>query len=194
MSIQVIGVGYDPSIYKLSFPSTRSLMLKEYPPSHINKTIVEIPHIKDNIASFTLNSEEENWKGATLFISYDDKDYKPIASANIQSTYGYIMESSNEEIVVVLRFGKLDATASALVGKEIIKFQNAELIGKNKYKLSDLVREQEGTKKYEHTTGEKFILLDDSIISFEVQRGRKFFLKAVTYGDSLENTETKIVN
>ncbi|WP_353274607.1 hypothetical protein [Wolbachia endosymbiont (group B) of Hofmannophila pseudospretella] len=49
-------------------------------------------------------------------------------------------------------------------------------------------------KEYEHTEGEKFTLLDDSIISFEVQRGRKFYLKAVTYGDSLENTETKIVN
>lgn len=197
MSIQVMGVGYDPSIYKLSFPSTRSLMLKEYPPSHISKTIIEmidLSHIKGNIASFTLINEEEGWKGATLFISYDDKDYKPIASANIQSTYGYIMESSNEEIVVVLRFGKLDATASALVGEEIIKFQNAELIGKNKYKLSDLIKEQEGTKKYEHTSGEKFILLDDSIISFEVQKGRKFYLKAVTCGDSLDNTETKIVN
>ncbi|WP_255324773.1 phage tail protein [Wolbachia endosymbiont of Drosophila simulans] len=197
MSIQVMGVGYDPSIYKLSFPSTRSLMLKEYPPSHISKTIVEILHIKDNIASFTLNSEEENWKGATLFISYDDKNYKPIASANIQSTYGYVIEFTDEGITVVLRFGKIDVmspTVLALIGKEVIKFQSAKLIDKNKYKLSDLIRGQEGTKEYEHTEGEKFTLLDDSIISFEVQRGRKFYLKAVTYGDSLENTETKIVN
>ncbi|WP_265016828.1 glycoside hydrolase/phage tail family protein [Wolbachia endosymbiont (group B) of Lycaena phlaeas] len=200
MSIQVMGVGYDPSIYKLSFPSTRSLMLKEYPPSHISKSIVEmidLPHIKGNIASFTLISEEEGWKGATLFISYDDKNYKPIASANIQSTYGYVIESTDEGITVVLRFGKLDVmnpTVLALVGKEVIKFQDAKLIDKNKYKLSNLIRGQEGTKKYEHTAGEKFILLDDSIISFEVQKGRKFYLKAVTYGDSLDNTETKIVN
>ncbi|BET32518.1 MULTISPECIES: glycoside hydrolase TIM-barrel-like domain-containing protein [Wolbachia] len=200
MSIQVMGVGYDPSIYKLSFPSTRSLMLKEYPPSHISKSIVEmidLPHIKGNIASFTLISEEEGWKGATLFISYDDKNYKPIASANIQSTYGYVIESTDEGITVVLRFGKLDvmnSTVLALVGKEVIKFQDAKLIDKNKYKLSNLIRGQEGTKKYEHTAGEKFILLDDSIISFEVQKGRKFYLKAVTYGDSLDNTETKIVN
>ncbi|WP_265584113.1 hypothetical protein [Wolbachia endosymbiont of Diaphorina citri] len=54
-------------------------MLKEDPPFHISKTIIEmidLPHIKGNIASFTLISEEEGWKGATLFISYDDKDYK----------------------------------------------------------------------------------------------------------------------
>ncbi|WP_264683383.1 MULTISPECIES: glycoside hydrolase/phage tail family protein [unclassified Wolbachia] len=200
MSIQVIGVGYDPSIYKLSFPSTRSLMLKEYPPSHISKSIVEmidLRYIKDNIASFTLISEEEGWKGATLFISYDDKNYKPIASANIQSTYGYVIEFTDEGITVVLRFGKIDVmspTVLALVGKEVIKFERAKLIGKNKYQLIDLIRGQEGTKKYEHTSGEKFILLDDSIISFEVQKGRKFYLKAVTYGDSLDNTETKIVN
>ncbi|WP_250778808.1 GTA baseplate fiber-binding domain-containing protein [Wolbachia pipientis] len=199
MSIQIIGVGYDCSIYKLSFPSTRSLMLKEYPASHISKTVVEmidLPHVKGNIASFTLASEEKNWKGATLFVSYNNKDYKPIASTNEQSSYGYVMESTNEEIIVVLRFGKLSfiSTTSnlALVGKEVIKFQRAELIGKNKYKLSDLIRGQEGTKEYKHTAGEKFVLLDDSIISFEVQRGKKFYLKAATYGGSLDNVEAGI--
>ncbi|WP_264724106.1 glycoside hydrolase/phage tail family protein [Wolbachia endosymbiont (group A) of Phalera bucephala] len=203
MSIQVSGVSYDRSIYKLSFPSTRSLMLKEYPPSHISKTIIEmidLPHVKGNSASFTLINEEKNWKGATLFISYNDKDYKPIASTNKQSTYGYVMESTDEGLIVVLRFGKLPSTSPiansnlALVGKEVIKFQNAELIDKNKYKLSNLIRGQEDTKEYDHATGEKFVLLDDSIISFEVQMGKKFYLKAVTYGDSLENTEVKVIN
>ncbi|WP_264736408.1 glycoside hydrolase/phage tail family protein [Wolbachia endosymbiont (group A) of Rhinocyllus conicus] len=200
MSIQVIGVGYDHSIYKLSFPSTRSLMLKEYPPSHISKTIIEmidLPHVKGNSASFTLINEEKNWKGATLFISYNDKDYKPIASTNKQSTYGYVMESTDEGLVIVLRFGKLLGiidSNSALIGKEIVKFQSTKLIDKNKYKLSNLIRGQEGTKEYEHTGGEKFTLLDDSIISFEVQSGRKFYLKAVTYGDSLDNTEAKVLN
>ncbi len=199
MAIQIIAVGYDSSIYKLSFPSTRSLMLKEYPPSHISKTIIEmiyLPYVKDNIANFTLISEEENWKGATLFISYNDKDYKPIASANKQSTYGHVMESTDDEIVVVLRFGELNVispTVLALVGKEVIKFESAKLIDKNKYQLSSLIRGQEGTKKHEHTAGEKFILLDDSIISFEVQRGKKFYLKAVTYSDSLNNTEAKLL-
>ncbi|WP_265024657.1 glycoside hydrolase/phage tail family protein [Wolbachia endosymbiont (group A) of Eupithecia tripunctaria] len=203
MSIQVSGVSYDRSIYKLSFPSTRSLMLKEYPPSHISKTIIEmidLRHVKGNSASFTLINEEKNWKGATLFISYNDKDYKPIASTNKQSTYGYVMESTDEGLIVVLRFGKLPSTSPiansnlALVGKEVIKFQNAELIDKNKYKLSNLIRGQEDTKEYDHATGEKFVLLDDSIISFEVQMGKKFYLKAVTYGDSLENTEVKVIN
>ncbi|WP_353288612.1 glycoside hydrolase TIM-barrel-like domain-containing protein [Wolbachia endosymbiont (group A) of Pogonocherus hispidulus] len=200
MSIQVIGVGYDHSIYKLSFPSTRSLMLKEYPPSHISKTIIEmidLPYVKGNSASFTLINEEKNWKGATLFISYNDKDYKPIASTNKQSTYGYVMESTDEGLVIVLRFGKLLGiidSNSALIGKEIVKFQSTKLIDKNKYKLSNLIRGQEGTKEYEHTGGEKFTLLDDSIISFEVQSGRKFYLKAVTYGDSLDNTEAKVLN
>ncbi len=156
--------------------------------------MIDLPHVKDNIASFTLIGEERNWKGATLFVSYNDKDYKPIASTNKQSTYGYVMELTNEGITVVLRFGKLRGiidSNSALIGKEIVKFQSAELIDKNKYKLSNLIRGQEGTKD---ATGEKFVLLDDSIISFEVQRGKKFYLKAVTYGDSLDNTEAKVLN
>ncbi len=60
-------------------------MLKEYLPSHISKTVIEmidLPHIKDNIASFTLASEEKSWRGAILFISENDKDYKPIASTS----------------------------------------------------------------------------------------------------------------
>ncbi|MDE5057121.1 hypothetical protein OZD68_06095 [Wolbachia endosymbiont of Drosophila bicornuta] len=96
------------------------------------------------------------------------------------------MESTDEGLIVVLRFGNITSIANsnlALVGKEVIKFQNAELIDKNKYKLSNLIRGQEDTKEYDHATGEKFILLDDSIISFEVQMGKKFYLKAVTYGD-----------
>ncbi|WP_353270762.1 hypothetical protein [Wolbachia endosymbiont (group A) of Hedychridium roseum] len=159
--------------------------------------MIDLPHVKGNIASFTLIGEERNWKGATLFISYNDKDYKPIASTNKQSTYGYVMESTDEGLVIVLRFGKLLGiidSNSALIGKEIVKFQSTKLIDKNKYKLSNLIRGQEGTKEYEHTGGEKFTLLDDSIISFEVQSGRKFYLKAVTYGDSLDNTEAKVLN
>lgn len=123
MSIQVIGVGYDHSIYKLSFPSTRSLMLKEYPPSHISKTIVEmidLPDIKGNSASFTLISEEKNWKGATLFISYNDKDYKPIANTNKQSTYGYVMESTDEGLIVVLRFGVLSSSYNHYLSDGVI--------------------------------------------------------------------------
>ncbi|WP_224721427.1 phage tail protein [Candidatus Wolbachia massiliensis] len=202
MSIQVSGVSHDHSIYKLSFPTTKSLMLKEHPLFHISKTIaemVDLPHVASNIVSFTLANEEKNWKGATLFISDDDKDYKPITSTNKQSTYGYVMESTNKGIIVVLRFGKLSMSPIAnsnlaLVGKEIIKFQDAELIDKNKYKLSNLTRGQKDTKEYDHATGEKFVLLDDSIISFEVQPGKRFYLKAVTYGDSLDNTEGKVLS
>ncbi|MGL9688457.1 MAG: phage tail baseplate protein [Wolbachia sp.] len=105
------------------------------------------------------------------------------------------MESTNGGIIVVLRFGKLSVmspVALALVGKEVIKFQSAEIIDKNKYKLSDLIRGQEGTKEYKHTVGEKLVLLDNSIISFEVQRGKKFYLKAVIYGGSLGNVEAGI--
>lgn len=133
--------------------------------------------------------EAQNIAEVLLYPSWQER--------NKQSTYGYVMESTDEGLIVVLRFGKLPSTSPiansnlALVGKEVIKFQNAELIDKNKYKLSNLIRGQEGTKD---TAGEKFVLLDNSIISFEVQRGKKFYLKAVTYGDSLDNTEAKVLN
>ncbi|AWW50846.1 glycoside hydrolase/phage tail family protein [Wolbachia endosymbiont of Folsomia candida] len=201
MSIQVSAVGYDSSIYKLSFPSTKSLRFKEYSPYHISKTnieIIDLPYIKDNTISLTLIGEEDGWKGAVLFISGDDKDYQPIANINKQSTYGYIAQFIGEELTVVLHSGNLfnispiSSSNLALIGTEVIQFQSVEPIDKNKYKLSKLAREQKGTKKYDLTAGGKFVLLDDSIISFEVQSGKQIFLKAVTYGDSLSNTEAKV--
>jgi hypothetical protein len=198
MSIQVSAVSYDHSIYKLSFPSIKSLRFKEYPPQHISKTnieIIDLPYIKDNTISFTLNGKEDGWKGAVLFISSDDKDYKPIANVNKQSIYGYIVEVINEELTVILGSGELfnmspiSNSNLLLIGTEVIQFQNVECVDKNKYKLSKIMRKQKGTKKYDLTAGEKFVLLDDRVVSCEVEPGKQFFLKAVTYGDSLSNTD-----
>ncbi|MBD0391232.1 glycoside hydrolase TIM-barrel-like domain-containing protein [Wolbachia endosymbiont of Pentalonia nigronervosa] len=194
MSIQVSGVGYDHTIYKLSFPATKSLIVKESSPYHIGKTNIEIiylPHLKGDSASFSLTGEEEGWKGAVLFISDDGENYRPIASVNKEPTCGHVVEITKEALVVVLYSGKLPNAAMALIGREVIQFKSVELIGKNKYKLNGLVRGQQGTEEYTHVAGEKFTLLDDSIVSFAVTPGKKFFLKAVTYGDSLENTEAK---
>ncbi len=44
-------------------------------------------YTKGNTASFTLVSKGENWKEAILFIFYNsNKNYKPIAGTNEQST------------------------------------------------------------------------------------------------------------
>ncbi|WP_041571440.1 phage tail baseplate protein [Wolbachia endosymbiont of Brugia malayi] len=73
---------------------------------------------------------------------------------------------------LTLRFGKLPDTSLiansnlALIGKEVVEFQSAELADKNKYKMSNLIRGQEGTEEYEYTAGEKLTLLDDSIVPF----------------------------
>ncbi|MDN5248275.1 MAG: glycoside hydrolase TIM-barrel-like domain-containing protein [Wolbachia endosymbiont of Tyrophagus putrescentiae] len=196
MSIQVSGVGYDHSIYKLSFPAIKSFIVKESPPSHLSKTnidIIYLPYVSDNNLYFTLSGEEEGWRGAILFISEDNKNYVPLANVNRQSTCGYVMECNEEEFMVILSSGKLSTVSMALIGTEIIQFQNVELIETNKYKLSNLKREQQGTKKYTHHPGEKFTLLDDAVVPFKAIPGKKIFLKAVTYGDSLENTEAKMI-
>ncbi|MGL9681607.1 MAG: hypothetical protein ACR5K2_01130 [Wolbachia sp.] len=78
-------------------------------------------------------------------------------------------------IIVVLRFGKLSVmspVALTLVEKEVIKFQSAKIIDKNKYKLIDLIRWQEDTKEHKHTVSEKLILPNNSIIPLEVHSGK----------------------
>lgn len=196
MSMQISGVSYDSSIYRLSFSPTRSLMPKEYIPCHISKTKLEfihLPYISNNNINISLSGEEAGWKGSVIFISHDEKIYNPIANINKTSTCGYLVEIAAEEFIIVLYSGELlninPILSSALIGQEVIGFQNVETIGKNRYKLSAIIRGQKDTKQYDHTFGEKFVLLDDSIVSFKVMPGKKFFLKAVTYSSSLDNTE-----
>ncbi|WP_088414121.1 GTA baseplate fiber-binding domain-containing protein [Wolbachia endosymbiont of Wuchereria bancrofti] len=61
---------------------------------------------------------------------------------------------------LTLRFGKLPDTSLiansnlALIEKEVVEFQSAELTDKNRYKLSNLMRGQEGTEEYGYTAGE----------------------------------------
>ncbi len=189
---------YDYSIYKLSFPAVQSLIVKEYAPNHVSKTIIKIihlPYLKENNLSYILINEEKNWSGAELFISYDNKRYQLVVNTNRQSTYGNIIECIGEnEWIVVLRSGKLKPMSLVIVGKgekvEIIKVNNIEFIEKSKYKISNFIRAQLKTNKYEHIPGDDLVLFDESIISFEVEpTSKEFFLKAVTHGSVLFHTE-----
>ncbi len=108
-----------------------------------------------------------------------------IQSTGIQSTIGVVLNVPQvasqyvtdkiSKLVINLKTGSLESISEedflsgkrniALFGREIIIFQNAKLIDKNKYKIDTLLRGRQGTEKFinTHIPGEKFIILDGSL-------------------------------
>nr|WP_253307663.1 DUF2460 domain-containing protein [Rickettsia endosymbiont of Ceutorhynchus assimilis] len=92
-------------------------------------------------------------------------DYKAISAINAQATTGFTLNKippaspllfdESTEIIIQLLYGKLQSVNElallsgankALIGDELIQFQNAELIGDKKYKLTSLLRGRQGTE------------------------------------------------
>jgi hypothetical protein len=81
-----------------------------------------------------------------------------------------------------------------LIGDELIQFQNSELIGDNKYRLTKLLRGRQGTEwaTGNHKVGDRFIFLNSGIITCNISSeliGRSLLYKAVTVGKSLAEVE-----
>lgn len=207
LSLQVEGVSYNSSIYQFSFPAVKEITNVNLP-RHLSDTHVEVlylPYDKDHI-KLVVGGVEDNWRGAIIFMSENNgQNYKAIANTNKPSIYGFVINHLDEgqtgaideknKIEIVLNYSTvLDEANLALVGDEIIEFHNAELISKNKYRLSRLLRGKFGTEKYikNHQKGEKFVLLDESIINVNIKSsmmGKSLFLKAVAHGRSIDETK-----
>ena len=124
----------------------------------------------------------------------------PIASYHIPDTkntlYIFMTSGQLESIQDQEFYGNAN---TALLGKEMIQFKNAELIGNNIYKLTCLRRGLFGTEYYinNHTEKENFILIDDKIGKIELKENdagvsKKF--KIISFGDSIKNYTEQIVN
>lgn len=109
-------------------------------------------------------------------------------------------------ITVMLECGELQSRSkadvlnyanAAVVGNEIIQFTKAELIDKDVYKLSGLLRGRNGTEHYvdSHAIGDRFVLLDvKSLITVPI--GNVDWYKELDYrigpkGESVLNDDYK---
>lgn len=98
----------------------------------------------------------------------------------------------NATLANALELSVLNGTNVALLGREIIQFKNAVQQSEGIYRLSGLLRGRLGTEDAisSHTVGERFVLLDDAIVPVIVpagNAGQSWTIRAVTYGDSLNN-------
>ena len=175
--------------------------------------------------NFACIANANNWRGAIIYRSTDNgKNYKQIASCEQRATIGitlnklpkaveYLIDEKSELIVEIFMGGKLKQHSQeslmiskrlgvALIGDEIIQYENTELIEDNgntsKYKLTTLFRGRFGTNAAidQHEAGERFILLDSAVTTIKVPHnfiGSEITYKAVSIGHSLGSTDDSVV-
>lgn len=173
-----------------------------------------LPPLREDLYGFYFGATGDNaaWKGAALFVSKDGgvsytrlHDFAARAvigeALNVLPSAPHTIWDRTSHLDVRLVDGSLEsATEDAvlmygenaiLVGKEIIQFAQATLIGEREYRLTNLLRGRRGTEwaKGKHEEGEDFALLD-SLDFIEIKReelNQTNAYKVVPYGMDSED-------
>lgn len=159
-----------------------------------------------------------NWNGSVIYRSDDGgenggNNFSPIAGIDTAAVFGAAitaLPAGNfetwdmvNEVQVVLTAGRLasfnelavlNGANAALIGDELVQFQNAELIAERTYKLNRLLRGRQGTEWAiaSHVTGDRFMLISPALYTAAIANnliGRELFYKAVSVGNSLGSTD-----
>lgn len=163
-------------------------------------------------------ADGQNWNGSAVYRSDDGGEaggntFSLLAGLDGAATFGVITTNlpagcfetwdTVNEVEVILTSGSLtsvnelavfNGANAALIGNELVQFQNAQLIGENTYKLTKLLRGRQGTEWAiaGHTTGERFILISPALYTTAIANnliGRELFYKAVSVGNTLTTTD-----
>ncbi len=154
------------------------------------------------------------WKGASLMRSSDGVTYSAVGSVPLACVAGLatsvlgngsaLYPDSANSVTVQLVQGQLascgwidltNGANAALLGSEILQFQNAVLVGPGQYRLSGLLRGRRGTENAtgSHALGESFVMLQAGAVTFLPDqlsdRGRGYNFRAIATGQSLSDTQ-----
>lgn len=159
-----------------------------------------------------------NWNGSAVYRSDDGGEaggntFSLLAGLDGAATFGAIITNlptgpfetwdNINEVEVILTSGSLasvnemavfNGANAALIGDELVQFQNAQLIGENTYKLTRLLRGRQGTEWAidGHAAGNRFILITPALYTTAIANnliGRELFYKAVSVGNTLTTTD-----
>ncbi len=190
-------------------------------PPETDLFLIETHCISDNddIPMFyaAAGSSDSTWRGASLYRSFDGGNTYSFVSLLPLGTVGYTNNALADGITttwdeanyidVTLLRGELQSVNElailnwanlAIVGDELVQFQNAELVDSNRYRLTRLLRGRKGTEwaTSNHNTGERFVLLNSSLISRIVaetsQIGIAYYYKGVSIGGAVADAEEEI--
>lgn len=158
-----------------------------------------------------------NWQGAAIYRSDDGGEdggntFNPLAGLDGAATFGAIITDLAHglsetwdrfsEVEVLLSSGSLASVSelallnganAALIGEELVQFQNATLIAERTYRLSRLLRGRQGTEWAMglHAPGDRFVLLSPALYTTTIANnliGRELYYKAVSVGNSPSTT------
>ena len=190
--------------------------------------VFELPNItnekQNNIFSIYIPiwSNSENWQGASIYYSIDnEQNYEPLKYINKETSIGKLVKISNfnpissnyidecSEIYITLlnENQKLQSITDAeflnlkniiLIGDEIIAFRDVEIIDKNVFKISHLLRGRYSTENAinNHQVNEKVILLDNDLCKIDLpitMIDKNIFVKVISKNDTLLNNDAKII-
>jgi len=186
------------------------------PPSATRCEVLDIPALPtDTATACTLRVAAtglaNGWEGASLLRLSDAVEDAVIAEMDSPATIGACLNMlgdaapqridrrntlqvallGNATLASVSEAAMLGGANVAVVGRELIQFAQAELIGEGVWKLSTLLRGRLGTEDAcaGHAVGERFVLLNAAVTSLQTtpsQRGLSWALRAVTLGASLD--------
>jgi hypothetical protein len=176
----------NPEILEPPFiPSTPSVMLVDGPP---------LPGQEDDLRPMVFATASP-WGGVLeLTAGSDGSSFNKKASLNRSSVIGKLAEDLNpgpsdrwvyQDIIVELNRGALSSRKELDVlngknvclletdyGWELIQFQSAELVAPKRYRLSSLLRGQQGTETLSQThvpAGARLIFIDESPVRLDLQ-------------------------
>lgn len=191
-------------------------------PGTIGKFIDAPPLPSDNVPNQGLlrigvAADGAQWQGAAIYRSDDGGEaggntFTLLAGMDGAATFGalttalpagpYEAWDDIHEVQVILTSGSLASVSelgvfnganAALIGNELVQFQNAQLIGEKTYKLTRLLRGRQGTEwAMEHVSGEPFVLITPALYTTTIANnsiGRELYYKVVSVGNSLGNTD-----
>ena len=186
LSINIEGIIYNHTLTNQSFITNNDF--NDNTEKHTIETpvqILDIPCINniDNVLYFAITRIKENWEGSILY-SYENQNehYKDVLPIDTEATTGITLHNLGigpiaipdkaNKITIFLKTGQLHSIKSlfasnnsnlALIGNEVIQFQNVIQIRQNTYQLDYMLRGRFGTEKYidKHKKEESFILLDN---------------------------------
>ena len=222
--IEIEGVSEDISIYStVSRTDTDETQQQtNIAPSFASRSyikVLDIPPLPDynieNNVYVAVTGLEKGWNGATIYASRDNgENYEFISHVTSNATQGKsinrlmpgpisVIDNKNSVDVILIENSLQNISKNtllnngnlALLGKEIIQFQNAELIGSNRYRLSGLLRGQLNTEDTiaSHKEVEDFVLLDDNLLSIEQSTsliGIEILYKVVPFGENVNDIES----
>lgn len=152
-----------------------------------------------------VSGSDENWGGAFVWASTDDVTYDQIGNVDTAARMGVLTANlpdynlANPDTVNTLRVsldqsrGELeDATADdaaafvtlSWVDGEFISYQNVDATGEFDYDITTLYRGLYGSTTNAHTTGDRFVRLDDSVFKYSVPPqfiGKTVYFKFQSY-------------